>query len=199
LTLHIYKELEQGCTVAGCDRKKRTRDWCAAHYNQWRTTGNVPTRPFTNEARFYKFVEKRSADECWTWMGTVKKTGYGQFWISGNARPAHRVSYEMHKGAIPAGLLIRHTCDNKVCVNPRHLITGTDADNARDAVERGLYPRGEAQGRSKLTLSQVNEIRRNWSNGTESQASMARRFGVSTSAIQLVASGHSWLGLGEEV
>ena len=196
MTLHIFNELEQACLVDGCDRQRRTRGWCSAHYTQWWMTGNIPTRPFTDEARFYKFVDKRGADECWTWTGTIKKNGYGQFWMDGKADRAHRISYEISNGKIPNGLLIRHTCDNRACVNPSHLLTGTPKDNARDALERDRYPRGETQGRSKLTLAQVDEIRANWRTRSETQASMARRFGVSTSAVQFVASGHSWIGLG---
>jgi len=147
--------------------------------------------------RFAKYVVEGGATECWPWLGTVKKNGYGQLWFNGKPDRAHRVSYQINKGPIPDGMLIRHTCDNKVCVNPNHLLTGTPLDNARDAIERNLYPRGETQGRAKLTLVQVEEIRRNWRNRTESQRSMSDRFGVSTSCIQFVATGNSWIGLGE--
>lgn len=197
MTLQIFDTLEQGCIVDGCDRKRQSREWCPAHYNQWRTTGKTPSVPFTPKGRFYKFVDKGSADECWPWVGTMKKNGYGGFWFNGKADRAHRVSYQISKGPIPYGLLIRHTCDNKACVNPNHLLTGTSLDNARDALERNRYPRGETQGRSKLTLVQVEEIRRNWRNRTETQKSMSERFSVSTSCIQFVATGHNWIGLGE--
>lgn len=160
------------------------------------TAARAPGYTVSASARFSSYVQRGEPHECWEWQGTVKRHGYGQMWFRGKSDRAHRVSYQLHNGAIPEGLLIRHTCDNKLCVNPGHLITGTGKDNARDAVERGLYPRGETQGRSKLTLEQVREIRRNWKNRTESQKSMAGRFGVSTSAVQFVAAGQSWRGLG---
>jgi len=197
MTVTIYRELEQVCSVDGCDRAKRTRGWCSAHYTQWHRTGVIPTRPFTDAARFYTYVDKRGPDECWTWTGTVKKHGYGQFWFNGKPDRAHRVSYTLSNGEIPAGLLIRHACDNKLCVNPTHLLTGTVKDNAQDAVERDLRPRGERVGTAKLTAAQVSEIRERRERG-ETYMSLARRFGVSHGAIYWILIGRTWAGLGEQ-
>lgn len=146
--------------------------------------------------RFMKFVPTASPDQCWEWQSTKNRSGYGKFWLERRTAIAHRVSYELHKGAIPAGLAVRHTCDNPPCVNPAHLIVGTGKDNARDALERGKYRRGSENGRAKLTESQVAEIRAGWMRG-ETQVDMARRFGVSKSAIQWVLNGRTWVGLGE--
>lgn len=146
--------------------------------------------------RFDSYVMKLGPDKCWIWTGTIKKHGYGQMWFRGKPDRAHRVSYEIHKGPIPEGLLIRHTCDNKVCVNPNHLITGTNADNVRDAVERGLVPTGSDNGNSKLTWPQVREIRDRCSRG-EKQKDIALLFGVSTSTISWIATGQQWKEKGE--
>jgi hypothetical protein len=70
---------------------------------------------------------------------------------------AHRVSYEMYVGPIPAGMLIRHNCDNRKCVNPDHLLPGTCKDNTQDMLARNRQPDmrgkhvGEESGTSKLT------------------------------------------------
>lgn len=147
-------------------------------------------------ARFSKFVQSADPDQCWEWQSTRNLRGYGKFWLHGRTDLAHRVSYKLHKGPIPAGLQVRHTCDNPPCVNPSHLLVGTGKDNARDAIERDRYRRGSANGRAKLTEAQVTEIRRCSDDG-ETQVSMARRFGVSRAAIQWVLNGRSWAGLGE--
>ncbi len=70
--------------------------------------------------------------------------------------------YEAHKGKIKKGLEIRHTCDNRACVNPAHLLVGTHLQNMQDASDRKRFPdrRGEAGTLAKLTNKQVKAIRK---------------------------------------
>lgn len=150
----------------------------------------------TDKRRFQRFVYESDPEKCWDWQSTRNRAGYGKFWLNGRTDLAHRVSYRISNGEIPAGLHIRHTCDNRACVNPAHLLVGTVLDNARDALERGHYRRGGANGRAKLTIEQVDQIRRGWADG-ETQVAMARRFGVSPSAIQWILNGRNWVGMGE--
>jgi len=94
----------------------------------------------TLEERFWKNVKK--GDECWKWTGTicgVVNKKYGVIRDNYKQKKAHRVSYELHKGIIPKGKVIRHMCDNKLCVNPDHLQIGSVSDNNRDKVGKYLY------------------------------------------------------------
>lgn len=73
---------------------------------------------------------------------------------------AHRLAYVLAIGPIPAGKCVLHRCDTPACVNPLHLRLGDDADNTADKVARGRVkpPRGEQQGRAKLTDETAMEV-----------------------------------------
>ena len=85
---------------------------------------------------------------CVLWTGTkqtpsrVGKGGYGRIAMPGEGRQrfAHRVAYEVAHGVtLERSDVVRHTCDTPLCVNPEHLILGTQADNIRDAIKRGRH------------------------------------------------------------
>jgi hypothetical protein len=110
------------------------------------------------EQRFLSYVEK--TDSCWLWTGGKCKVGYGQYWRPADKQVlAHRHSYEIYKGKIPNGLVVRHTCDNPSCVNPNHLIVGTYKENSKDMVDRNRSVKGSKNKASKLTEDDVREIR----------------------------------------
>lgn len=82
----------------------------------------------------------RKTDTCWLFEGALDDSGHGNVRIKRDDRwtcgKAHRISYYEHKGAIPAKTVVRHTCDVANCVNPDHLLLGSQADNVRDMVMR---------------------------------------------------------------
>lgn len=65
---------------------------------------------------------------CWLWTA-AQLNGYGAIKVDGRFRGAHRVSYELHKGQIPVGLVLDHLCRVPFCVNPDHLEPVTIGEN----------------------------------------------------------------------
>lgn len=133
--------------------------------------------------------------DCWWWIGgkhvssrrsSQGEQSYGYF----KGYLAHRASYELHKGRIPEGLLVRHICDNPSCVNPDHLVLGLIKDNMEDRTLRnGHYQaKGSKHGGSKLTEEDVIAIRE--LPGTHAEKSV--KYGVSKATIAAVRSYKIW-------
>jgi hypothetical protein len=81
---------------------------------------------------------KVSESGCWEWQRFIfPTTGYGAASYRGKQIKAHRLSYMLFKGPIPAGLYVLHSCDVRHCCNPDHLRLGTISDNKQDELQRG--------------------------------------------------------------
>jgi hypothetical protein len=136
------------------------------------------------QVRFWRYVSKSSG--CWLWTGKRERNGYGRIQQGGKDSPligAHRLSYEIHHGPIPAGMVVMHSCDNPACVNPAHLSVGTFKQNTADMARKG-----RRRGRIILTSEQVAAIRAS----NEPARTVAPLYGVSKSAIWAVRTGQNW-------
>jgi hypothetical protein len=160
---------------------------------------------------FWKYVLK--GDGCWEWQGNrVKEGGYGRFRYGGKTNLTHRLSYEMHTGPIPEGLMVLHTCDNPGCVRPDHLYIGTAKDNADDREERDRSQtgdfhytrreperaaRGERINTARLTEDKVRIIRERYDAGGVTQTELAQEYGVTQRAIWMIVRRKSWRHVSE--
>ena len=77
--------------------------------------------------------------ECVEWSKGVSGSGYGAVSWGGNQHGVHRFVYELYHGELAEGLVVRHTCDNKLCYNLDHLVAGTHADNVQDKMSKGRW------------------------------------------------------------
>lgn len=141
--------------------------------------------------RFWAKVKKCGPDDCWPWLASRNKDGYGRIGIGGHYGTmllAHRVSWELNIGAIPDGLHVLHRCDNPKCVNPKHLFLGSQTDNMADKAEKGRAG-GERHPSAKLSLAEVDNIRR--ASGLHRE--IASQFGISRQSVSNIKSGKSWI------
>ena len=129
---------------------------------------------------------------CWIWTGSFNNGGYGRTKYKGNWDLAHRLFYQLYVGEIPEGLLIRHRCDNRKCVNPQHLIPGTYKDNVNDMVERNRQAKGESVNTNKLSEQEAKEIIDLLKSGVFTHKKIANMYNVHRSAIHHIAGGRSW-------
>ena len=115
-----------------------------------------------DDKTYQRFMSKVSKDPCgcWHWNGTKNHGKYGTFSFNRKPVGAHRFSYLIHKGEIPNGLYVCHSCDTRNCVNPEHLWLGTPQDNMDDMV-RKQRKKGQNSKLAKLTNEDIHYIR-NW-------------------------------------
>lgn len=85
-----------------------------------------------------QYIEDKKTG-CWLWTGSITTCGYGQINIKYKRYLAHRLSWNVHNGAIPKGFFVCHKCDNPPCVNPDHLFIGTHRDNMQDMLKKGRH------------------------------------------------------------
>lgn len=129
-------------------------------------------------------VDQRAEDECWPWLGSlVPGKPYGQVRFEGKKRKAHRAVFFIVYGYWPS--VVRHSCDNPVCCNPRHLLAGSTQDNVNDRVARKRSATGERNGRAKLSDEQVKAIRADRRRLSE----IAQTYGVHHNTIYRVRKG----------
>lgn len=168
--------------------------------------------------RFWVRVN-RDGDGCWLWTGPPAPNGYAQAW-SGTAQAyVHHLALTLVGVVIPKGLVVGHTCDERICVRnddvgvyrvrgvnlPRwgHLFLGTQADNIADMIAKGRmappaqhrpkHPaRGEANSQAKLTRTDVDEIRVRYRAGGIHQTDLAKMYKVSFQLIHLIVRDKIW-------
>lgn len=193
-----------GCAVEGCCADVYAAGLCSPHYARKRTKGTTDPGPRAHgsaEERFRRYVAAGAEDECWEWQGKSKIKGYGVIGMGGRRGPkilAHRFAYTLANGPIPEdgpgyhGYVVMHTCDNRLCCNPAHLVLGTQTENVADMnrKNRGVTPalKGSKHPNSRFTEEDVRYMRRS----PKSNVELAKEFGCARQVIGNIRRRISW-------
>lgn len=130
--------------------------------------------------RVIKHIDFAGQNGCWIWTGYILPEGYGQFNSADKAERdrAHRAAFKSFVGPIPPGAHVLHKCNNKRCVNPKHLYLGTDKDNCRDRINAGT----QRLIKGRLSDEEVRFIRTT----NLTQKELGANFQLSPSTISLI-------------
>ena len=122
---------------------------------------------------------------CWEVQRRALSMGYPVIRIDRRTVRLSRVIYTHFKGPLLPGQVVRHTCDNKLCINPDHLLSGTIQDNNKDAYERGRICFGDKSPHTKIPEKAIEAI----INDSRLHREIADDYGVSRSCISMIKSG----------
>lgn len=154
----------------------------------WERFEELMTARMTAAFRFLSYVDVKTEDECWIWRGHILQTSAGprgRFHFERRNQHAARVSYQLFHGPIAPGLLVCHTCDVGLCVNPKHHFLGSVQQNNLDKKLKGRAYRGGAK-RPRLPRDMQEQIRIRLTAG-DGPTKIAKVFGVTRQNVSYYA------------
>lgn len=136
---------------------------------------------------FWLKVDVCGPDDCWHWLGAATK-GYGDVRLFGSTYKATRIAFLLEHGSIDDTLLVCHTCDVPLCVNPKHLFLGTVKANGQDAAIKGRMHN------TKLTPDLVRKVREECipNDRMYGYSALAKRYNVNPGAIWQAVNRTRW-------
>jgi HNH endonuclease len=195
--------------ISVCETCKKEYKWrrknsgnpprfCSFECRKWdRCKGRKKNSELTGEenlSRIKKYFDKYAVkqEECWDWKGIIDSTGYTVLGIRPHIK-GHRASWIIHKGPIPIGMNVCHSCDNRKCTNPEHLWIGSQKENIQDKIKKGRAntPKGSDLKQAKLKEEDVEYIKILLIEGLTC-GDIARYYEVSRKIISRIKNGETW-------
>jgi hypothetical protein len=141
-------------------------------------------RPPNQKVDVFRWITMRGEDDCWLWTGAlVGKDSRPYLSVDGKKLLAYRIVYELTTGKqLTSDVLIRHSCDNRMCCNPAHLVPGSHQMNMNDMKERQRHgmPHHTVRHIKKLILQKIP------------YSVIGERYGCSASLISEIANGRAY-------
>lgn len=169
------------------------KGYCNKHYQKLVKYGDALYCLKAPDGEPHKYLLdsiKTDTNECIEWKYGGHEFGYGGIRINGKDKLVHRYAMEL-KGFDTDGYVVRHSCDNPKCFNPRHLSLGSHQDNSNDAKDRNRVRRGSRHGIAKLHEQDVRDIRLFLKNGFR-PFQIAKLYPVTRMTISDIRNGKSW-------
>ena len=138
----------------------------------------------------WEFVDKK--ENCWIWIGGLNFDGYGVYSKNGITYRAHRYIWELLNNEKIGNKIAMHICDTPSCVNPKHLVLGTQADNIDDKTKKNRQAKGEKCPSSILTKEQIIEIRSKYKYRVCTYKMLANEYNVCADTIQKAVRKINW-------
>jgi hypothetical protein len=126
---------------------------------------SIPLDPKLKHSLYSRVIIYDDIKCCWSWTGRINSIGYGNLEYKGEVYYSHRIAYAFHNKISEFELEVMHSCDNKICCNPYHLLLGTQDQNILDAMIKNRHVKGNTHGMTKYSEEVVKQIRLDYQNG----------------------------------
>lgn len=182
------------CEIEGCENEFVAHGFCQKHYKRFKKYGS-PFGGRTETGALLKFINSILSTEeenCIIWPYTRTWNGYGQISFNGRREVASRLVCELVNGKSDK-LVCMHLCGkgHLGCVNPRHLEWGTYKQNAEMAIEHGTSTRGDRNSHAKLSVENVQAIKKAFVQG-KSDSDLSKIYDVHSATISKIRKGETW-------